>query len=86
MTRGIKMSERILVGPELNPKIKRGEQPKPKRISIREHLMPAWQMLLKTSVSDESGELALRDHCLLRLLTPISDVVMRRSPRSLTSV
>jgi len=33
--REIKMSERFLVGPELNPKIKRGEQPKPKRKSIQ---------------------------------------------------
>jgi hypothetical protein len=32
--REIKLSERFLVGPELDPKIKRGEQPKPKRKSI----------------------------------------------------
>lgn len=32
------MSERVLVGPELDPKIKRGDQPKPRRISIGEHL------------------------------------------------
>src|SRR5438094_121505 len=37
MMREIKMSERFLVGPELNPKIKRGEQPKPRRSSMREY-------------------------------------------------
>jgi hypothetical protein len=46
MMREIKMSERFLVGPELNPKIKRGEQPKPKRMSMLDHLIKGVGLLV----------------------------------------
>jgi hypothetical protein len=46
--RTIKLSERILVGPELNPRIKRGEQPMPKRKSMTDSLTCGETILQKT--------------------------------------